>query len=129
MRTTSWQPAKPKKQPPPAVPDDLRDQVDAQAALLAADFKRRFCKKPIEPIFNWPDDVFTRWHRNTLYVVAVMRTPHGRPPTFEMHVAKMEHAGEGTFNLAVPMRKGWNTFIRGKSADECFEEVRRSIHV
>jgi hypothetical protein len=127
MRKRTWQPVKPKPPPKPKVADDLREAVDAQADLVVATLKKRFCEKPKNPQFNWCDDLFTRWHRDALYFVAVMRTPQGCPPTFEVHVARMEHAGEGRFNLAVPMRRGRNTVKRAASPKECLKEVVESV--
>jgi hypothetical protein len=114
---------KPKPPLKPKVADDPREGVDAQVDLVVATLKKRFCKKPKNPQFNWCDDLFTRWHRDALYFVAVMRTSQGRPSTFEIHVARMEHAGKGRFNLPVPMRRGWNTVKRAASAKECLKEV------
>ena len=114
--------------PKPKVPDEIRKAVDTQAALVTAVLKKRCCKKPVKPQFNWCEDVFTRWHRNALYFVVVMRTPHGRPPTFERHAARIEHAGEGKFNLAVPMRRGWNTMKRQSSSDECLKEIAKLVY-
>jgi hypothetical protein len=128
MRGRTWQRAKPKSPPKPKVAGDVRDAIDAQVAPLVAALKKRCCTKPKHPTFNWPDDLFTRWHRNALYFVLVMRTPHGRPPTFETHAARMEYAGDGKFNLAVPMRRGWNTVKRNASPEECLEAVGDLIH-
>ena len=101
----------------------MRAAIDAQVAPVVAALKKRCCKKPKVPELNWPDDLFTRWHRDALYFVLVMRTPDGHPPTFETHAARMEHAGDGKFNLAVPMRRGWNTVTRNASPEECLEEI------
>jgi hypothetical protein len=103
--------------------------VDAKAALVVADLTKRYCKTPTNPQFNWCSDIFTRWHREALYFVAMMRTPHGRPPTFETHAAHMEHVGDGKFNLAVPMRRGWNTVKRSASPEECLKEVSDLIYL
>ena len=35
----------------------------------------------------------------------------------------MEHAGDGKFNLAVPMRRGWNTIKRDSLPEECLKEI------
>ena len=123
MRNRTWQPSLPKPTPKPHVPAELRAEVAAQAIRVVADLKRRHCKKPRVAEFNWPEDVFARWHREALYFVAVMRTPHGRPPTFETHVARMVHSGGGKFDVAVPMRRGWNTIGRRLSPRECLEEI------
>jgi hypothetical protein len=70
--------------------------------------------------------LFTRWHREALYFVVVMRTPHGMPPTFETHIARMEHAGRGKFNLAYPMRRGWSTVRKNASPEECLDQIGKS---
>lgn len=58
--------------------DDVRQAVDALAAPVVAMFKKRCCRKPKSSQLNWPGDVFTRWHRDALYFVVVMRTPRSR---------------------------------------------------
>jgi len=126
MRGRIWQLAKPKPSPKPPVPDDVRELVDAQAAVVVADLKKRFRKPPRNSQFNWADDLFTRWHRDALYFVVVMRTPHGHPPSFETHAARMEHAGGGRFNLGVPMRRGWMTIKQKASPEECLMEISKS---
>jgi hypothetical protein len=118
----------PRRPPRPAVADDVRAAIDAQVPGVLADIRKRICKKPKRPILNWPQDIFARWHRNALYIVIVMRTPHGRPPTFETHAARMEHTGDGGFNLAVPMRRGWNTITEDASPENCLKELERLIH-
>ena len=127
MRRFIWQPSKPKPPKKPHMPDDLRKTVHAQAAVVVAKLKKR-SRKPKNPQWNWADDLFTRWHRDALYFVVVMRTPHGFPPTFETHAARMEHVGNGKFNVAVPMRRGWNTFLRRASPEECLKEISQTIY-
>lgn len=128
MRDRTWRPVNPKPPPKPKVADDILEAVDAQAAQVVAALKKRFCKKPKTPKFNWCDNIFTRWHRDALYFVAVMRTPQGRPPTFETHAARMEHVGNGKFNLAVPMRRGWNTVMRSATPEACLKEISESVY-
>ena len=126
-REHTWLPAKPKSPPRPKMTDDVRTAVDAQAAPVVARLKRRICSKPKKGPLNWPDDVLVRWHRDSLYFVVVMRTPHGRPPTFETHTARMEHIGDGKFNLAVPMRRGWNTIKKDASPEQCLKEISEFV--
>ena len=128
MRKRTWQLAKPKPPRKPAVPDDVRKAMDAQAAAVIASVKKRFRKPHNNTLMNWADDLFTRWHREAIYFVVVMRTPHGHPPTFETHAARMEHAGGGKFDVAIPMRKGWNTLKRKAPIEECLKQVSRSIY-
>lgn len=92
------------------------------AAKVVSQLKRR-CKKPKNSNFNWPEDVFVRWHREALYFVAVIRTPHDRPPTFETHVGRLEHVGNGKFNFAVPARRGWITVIENESDENCLGQA------
>ena len=128
MRNQTWQPKPPKPPAKPDVADDVREAVDAQAALVIAALKKRGSKRPKNPRFNSYEDLFTRWHRDALYFVFLMRTPHGRPETFESHAARMEHAGKGKFNLAVPMRRGWNTVMRNSSPEECLKRIAEFVH-
>jgi hypothetical protein len=58
-----------------------------------------------------------------------MQTPQGLPPTFEVHVARMEHVGQGKFNVAVPMRRGWNTVNKLLSPEECLEQIGELVHL
>lgn len=122
-----WQPAKPKLPAKPKVADDVRTAVDTQALQVIAALKKRYCKKPKDPRFNWPEDIFTRWHRDAFYFVVCMRTPHEIPMAVETHVARMEHVGGGKFNLAVPMRKGWNTFMSDATVGACLEAITESV--
>jgi hypothetical protein len=126
-RRRTWQLAKPKPRRKPRVPDDVREALDAQAAVLVANLKKRFRKPAKNRPFNWADDLFTRWHRDAFYFVVVMRTPHEHPPTFETHAARMEHAGGGMFDVAVPMRRGWNTIRRKALPEECLKEISDSF--
>ena len=123
----TWLPANLKPLPKPKVAKELRLMIDCQVAPIVAILKKRHCKRSKFTMLNWPDDLFTRWHRNALYIVVVMRTPHGRPETFETHAAKLECAGDDKFNLAVPMRRGWNTFLYGVTLEKCLEEIEETI--
>jgi hypothetical protein len=127
VRGLTWLPAKRKPAPKPKVAEDVRETIDALVAPVVALLKARLCKRPRNPRFNWPADLFTRWHREALYLVVVMRTPHGRPPTFEMHAARMEHAGKSKFNLAVPMRRGWSTILKNATPKECLKEISEIV--
>lgn len=128
MRGRTWQLARPKPPPKPHVAEEVRQSVDEQAAVVVTIIKKRFRKPAENTLINWADNLFTRWHRDALYFVVVMRTPHGHPSTFEVHAARMEHAGSGKFNLAVPMRRGWNTFMRNAPPEKCLEEIERTVH-
>jgi hypothetical protein len=129
MRQRTWSLRPPKPPPRPKVPDDVKAAILEEAAPVVADLKKRFCKKPKNPQFNWPDDLFVRWHRDALYFVAVMRTPHDQTFTFELHVARMEHAGKLKFNLAVPRRRGWNTIKKDLTPEACLKEILKIVYL
>ena len=99
MRKRVWQRTPPKPSPKPKVAEDLKSSILEDMAPIVVDLKKRFCKKTKNPQFNWPDDIFVRWHRDALYFVVVMRTPHDRPPTFESHVARMRRDFAGSPTL------------------------------
>lgn len=128
MRGRSWLPANLKREPAPVVPTNVRASIDAQVGPVVAKLKRRILSKSRAASLNRPVDLFVRWHRNSLYLVLVLQTPHDRPETIETHLARMEHAGGGKFNLAVPMRRGWNTFQRKRTPEECLTEMSECIH-
>jgi len=92
---------------------------------LAALKKRFPYKKP--RLFNWPIDIFVRGHHNSLFFVVVVKTPHGQPPEFEYKAARITPTKTGKFELAFPMRRGWNTFVREASFEKCLKEVREGI--
>jgi hypothetical protein len=73
-------------------------------------------RKPIK--YNAPEELFARWYRSALYIVVIRRTPHGLPPTFESHAARIQFTGEGQFEFAVPLRKGWSKVATGMTAEE-----------
>ena len=130
MTKRTWQRKPPKKATTtPKVSDEIKATILADASSVVASLKKRFCKKPAKSIFNWPEDIFVRWHRDCLYFVVIMRTPHGIPPTFESHIARLEHAGNGKFNVAVPMRRGWMTTHCDLSAENCFETVPEIVYL
>jgi hypothetical protein len=105
----------------------VREAVDTLVAQVVATLKRKLREKPKKPRFSFPVDLFTRWHRDALYCVIVMRTADGPPATFEIRAARMEYAGNGKFNFAVPMRRGWNTFKRGVTPAERVDELGELI--
>lgn len=130
MHDRTWLPKKPKPPTKPRVSDKVRTAVDAAAGRLIAPIRDGIPPKPRKSLLNWWCDVFPRWRRESLYFVLVYRTPHGRPPTFEVHAARMEHVGGGKFDVAVPMRRGWNTVKRRASVEvslKFVDEVLRSL--
>jgi hypothetical protein len=129
VRNRTWLPKKEKSPPRPKVSSEIKFSVEEQAAAVVASLKKRCCKGQRHENLNWCVDILVRWHRDALYFVALMQTPHGRPPTFQVNVARMEHVGNGKFNVAVPMRRGWNTVDRKLSPEECLEKIGELIYL
>ena len=102
----SWQPLKPKPPAKPSVSAELQADVLAQAGIVVAKLQKRRRNLSEGSDVNWCERIFARWHRGSLYLVGVMRTPHGRPPSFETHFVRMQYVGDGKFDLAYPMRRG-----------------------
>ncbi|WP_010585824.1 DUF3024 domain-containing protein [Schlesneria paludicola] len=101
--------------------------IEAQSAPIVAKLKKRYCKKPKNPQFNWPHDLFTRWHRDALHFVVIMRTGHDVPPELETHAARIQHVGDGKFDLAAPVRRGWMTIMKKITPEACLEEIQNTI--
>jgi hypothetical protein len=51
------------------------------------------------------------------------------PPTLEVHAARLDHVGDGHFDLAVPMRRGWNTVMSKATIEACLKEFSESIRI
>jgi hypothetical protein len=129
MRKLTWLPTPPKPPPRPKVSSESKSLIDGQVAAVVARLKKRCCKGQRHQRLNWCVDILVRWYRDALYFVAVMQTPHGSPPTFQVNVARMEHVGQGKFNVAVPMRRGWNTVEQKLSPEECLERIGELIYL
>lgn len=126
MRGYTWAPAKPRRPVPPRLSDEARENLVAKIAPVLAALKKRFPKKK-DRIYNWPIDIFVRWHHDSLYFVGFMKTPHGQPPEFEYKAARFTPTSTGRFELAFPMRRGWNTFLKQASFEACLKGVREGV--
>lgn len=69
MRGYTRAPAKPKRPIPPRLSDEARKKPMVVISPVLAALEKKFPKKK-DRIYNWPIDVFIRWHRSTLYFVA-----------------------------------------------------------
>lgn len=125
MRKRNWQIVA-TQSPKVKLTEDLRSTVEMQAQEIVKALNRQR-RKPKKPRWNWCESVFTRWHRGSLYFVAVMRTPHGRPESFESHLARLEYVGGEKFQVAFPMRRGWMCAMPDSSLEVCLNEVSRCL--
>jgi hypothetical protein len=99
--------------------------LNEAVAPVVERLKKRLPQKP-KTLINWADDVFVRWHRNALYLIVVMRTPHGQPPTFESRAARIQYAGDNKFAFDLPMRQGWASSPNGESVAEVAKSLEES---
>lgn len=118
----------PPKLPKPTVPEDVKQEVEAQAnALVESVLKVRHISPPPDNTeFNYIVDIDTKWHRGYFYFVAVYCSPgpHAIAPTFDTKFARMEYAGDRSFHLSYMRHTGkWFEIYRDLSLDECLKAI------
>lgn len=122
----------PPKPPKPKVPEYLKPIVKAEADNLVESFlKPTFIKEPPkDPQWNYPADIFTKWHQRYFYFCSTWRSPSPNAISdyFESRFARLEYAGDDRFNMAYMRHTGqwWETF-QGFTLDQCIEEIRINI--
>jgi hypothetical protein len=125
-RTWVWAPRKPT---PPAVPDDLKAEVEAKANDLIREFlEPTFVKPPPkDKRWNYLTGISAKWHRSFFYFVGHYASlgPDALSPTFESRFARLEYAGGGRFHLAYFRHTGkWWEVYRDLTPDEAIETIR-----
>jgi hypothetical protein len=112
----------------PKVPDDLKAKVQARADELVEKVLRpRYVKPPPKkPRWNYPIDIWTKWHRSFFYFGSTWASPGPNriAPTFELGFARLEYIGDRRFNLAYFRHtdEWWQTH-EGLSLGECLELI------
>src|SRR4051812_14448977 len=95
-RTWVWAPRKPK---PPAVPDDLKAEVEAKANVLIQEFLvPEYVKPPPkDQRWNYLTGISGKWHRSFFYLVGHYASPgpNALSPTFDSKFTRLEYAGGG----------------------------------
>jgi hypothetical protein len=119
MAKKTWVKKIPRKKAKPVakISDTTKTQLDVAIDPVISQIRKRLLRRQKAAI-NKVEEVLARWYRNALYVVVTRRTPHGRAPTFETLHARIHFVGDGKFDLALPIRKGWAVFKTGMSAEE-----------
>lgn len=112
----------------PHVPDELKEEVKQEAdALVANVLKPKYLKpSPKNPLWNYPIDLWTRWHHSFFYFCATWASPgpNALSPTFELRFARMEYAGERRFNLAYMRHTGqWWEVHKRLPLEKCLELI------
>ena len=119
-------PPKPTK---PKVPEYEKAAVKYKADEFVESFlKPRFIKPPPKDYeWNYPVDIFTKWHQRYFYFCSTWRSPgpNAISEYFEIRFARLEYAGDDKFNLAYMRHTGqWWEIFQELTLDECMEEIR-----
>jgi len=92
------------RQQKPTVPDNLKKEVQTKGNdLVEKVLKSRYITPPpVESDFNYPIDIWTKWHGSFFYFGSTWASPGPNriAPTFEVRFARMEYVGNRKFNLA-----------------------------
>jgi hypothetical protein len=112
-----------------AVPDSVRDEVQAQAdELIRDELRARYIKPPPKDYeWNYPIDLWTKWHKSFFYFGSTWASPgpNRSSPTFEVGFARLEYRPDGRFNLAYFRHTGkWWQIFEGLTLKECLKMVR-----
>lgn len=124
----------PPKPPMPKVPDHLKSDVKARADEFVESFlKPNFIKEmPEDYQWNYPVDVFTKWHQRYFYFCSTWRSPgpDAISEFFEHRFARLEYAGDEKFNVAYMRHTGqWREIFQSLTLAECIEEIRTDPHL
>ncbi len=119
-----WTKAKPSK-----VPDVLKREVSAKANALVEEHIRPEHVKapPVNPRFNYIEDIFTKWRGRYFYFMAKYASPAPNriSPFFEVGFARLEFIGDNRFDLAYFRHTGkWWPVFSGLTVDEALNLVR-----
>jgi hypothetical protein len=112
----------------PRVLDDIKAELDTKAKeLIEKILTPKYIKPaPKKPLFNYPIDIWTKWHRSFFYFTSTWASPgpYKIAPMFEFPFARMEYVGNGRFNLAYLRHTGkWWDIYKELSINQCLELV------
>jgi hypothetical protein len=116
------------KLPKPRVPDAIKVELESKAKeLINKVLTPKYIKPPPKkPVFNYPIDLWTKWHRSFFYFTStwISPEPHRIAPTFECPFARMEYIGDQHFNLAYfrHTEKWWDIYTE-LTIDQCVELI------
>lgn len=124
-RQWTWAPDRRRK---PTVPDDLKAEVERMAGeLVEKVLKPAYIKPPPkEHRWNYPIDIWTKWHRSFFYFSSTWASPGptALSPTFELGFARLEYVGNRHFNLAYFRHTDkWWEIAEGLTLKECLEMI------
>lgn len=112
----------------PKVPEDIKAELDAKAKeLIYKVLIPKYIKPPPKkPQFNYPTDIWTKWHRSFFYFTSTWASPgpHRIAATFESPFARLEYVGDRRFNLAYLRHTGkWWEIHKELSISQCLKLI------
>ncbi|MDB5337611.1 MAG: hypothetical protein JWN70_3230 [Planctomycetaceae bacterium] len=121
--------ARPVKSSHPSMLDSIKMELETKATdLIQNVLKPKHVLPPPEDMqFNYLIDIGMKWYRNYFYFTSTYACPDANAlsPTFELRFARMEHIGDGKFNLAFMRHTDeWFVLYDGLSVDECLSTIR-----
>ncbi len=122
-----WSPSQRRTSRPsrPPVPPAAKAELEAGAnRLIDIVLKPKHLQPPPEePRFNYVVDIRTKWRGSYFYLFSVYQVADSEQ-TFEANIARLEHAGRGSFHLAFQRHNGeWITLFTDQTIDECLDAI------
>jgi hypothetical protein len=112
----------------PTVPADLKKEVQAKADKLVEKVLRpRYIKPPPrKPKFNYPIELWTKWHGSFFYFGSTWASPFPNQisSTFEVRFARLEYIDNRRFDLAYFRHtEEWQTILADLTLNECLKSI------
>jgi hypothetical protein len=125
--------ASPPRKPKYKVPESIKAHVQGKAdQLIESILKPEHIKSPLEDArFNYIVDIYSKWYQRYFYFCATYRcpAPNRISEFFETRFARLEYAGNETFNLSyMPHTGQWVELFTNLTLDECLESIRSEPH-
>lgn len=115
------------------VPESVKTRVEEKADdLIQSTLKPEHIKSPSpDARFNYIVDIYSKWYHNYFYFCATYRcpAPNSISEFFETRFARLEYAGNETFNLSYMRHTGqWIELFDNLTLDECLESIKSEPH-
>lgn len=123
----------PKKPPKPKVPEALKLEVEQKCnELVEAALKPMHIKPPPkDKDFNYPVDIYTKWHQSFFYFYVKYHCPgpNAISPYFDIGFARLEFIGDHKFNMSYMRHtEKWHEIYYEQTLDECTALIKDGGH-
>jgi hypothetical protein len=114
-------------------PQSVKAHVQGKADhLIQSILKPEHIKPPPENAWlNYIVDIYSKWYHSYFYFCATYRCPgpNRMSEFFESRFARLEYAGNETFNLSYMRHTGqWIELFTNLTLDECLESIKSEPH-